>query len=81
MKSVSLISKVGSDGFLRVSIPTKIQKKYVNVMVIYDVQNNINGDEVSNWPDNYFSDTFGCLSSYPVKRDPQGKFPNREQLL
>lgn len=81
MKSVSLKSKVGRDGFLRVNIPTKIKEKYVDVVVIYDAQNDANGDEASHWPENYFSETYGCLSSNPIKRQPQGEYPDREQLL
>ena len=47
MKSVSLKSKIGMDGCLHVNIPTKIKEKYVDVLVIYDLQNNANGVEIS----------------------------------
>ena len=81
MKSVNLKSKIGIDGYLRVNIPTNIKEKHVDVFVIYDVQNDTNGVETSNWPDNYFAETYGCLSSDPIKRQSQGKYPEREQLL
>jgi len=38
---VSLKSKIGMDECLRVNIPTKIKEKHVDVLVIYDVQNDI----------------------------------------
>ena len=81
MKSVNLKSKIGIDGCLRINIPTNIKEKHVDVFVIYDVQNDTNDVETSNWPDNYFAETYGCLSSDPIKRQSQGKYPEREQLL
>ncbi|QTA78948.1 Uncharacterized protein dnl_11950 [Desulfonema limicola] len=80
MKSVSFKSKIGIDGFLRVNIPTKIKEKHVEVLVIYDVENDTNDFETSDWPENYFTDTYGCLASDPIKRQPQGTYPDREQL-
>ena len=81
MKSVNLKSRIGIDGYLRVNIPTNIIEKHVDVFVIYDVQNDTNVVETSKWPDNYFAETYGCLASDPIKRQYQGKDPEREQLL
>ncbi len=75
MKSVNLKSKIGIDGCLSIKIPTNIKEKHVDVFVIYDVQNDTNDAEISNWPENYFVDTYGCFASDPIKRQSQGKYP------
>ena len=73
MKTVSLKSKIGPDGCLHVNIPTEIKEKNVDILVIYDVSNDSNVLEVPDWPENYFTETYGCLSSDPIKRHSQGK--------
>lgn len=80
MKSVKLRSKIGSDGFLSVKIPTNVREKVVDVLVVYDIREHMNDFQSSDWPESYFENTFGSLAADPIERPPQGAYPVREHL-
>ncbi len=82
MKSINLQSKTDADGLLRVEIPTALKERVVDIIVIYEIENNVEEDveKSSDWPTNYFSEVYGSLADDPIERLPQGAYPERDQL-
>ena len=81
MEQLSLTSKTDYDGVLRINIPTKLKAEQVDVFIVFDKSIKTSKSEKSDWPDNFFSETYGCLSDDPIERPLQGDYPVREELL
>ena len=77
MKTINLRSRIGRDGILSLKVPTTEKEVDVEVVIVLQPKNK----SKQLWPENFFENTYGCLKIDPIKRLPQGDFPNREQLL
>jgi hypothetical protein len=83
MNSVSLKSHVGTDGRLRLDIPTDLRNADLEVIVIMQpvaIKPATNPEDLG-WPANFFENTFGCFKDEPLARPAQGQYEQREELL
>ena len=76
MKTISLKSRIGADGLLKIKVPTNEKEVDVDVVVIIQPENK----KKSAWPEGFFDATYGSFRKEPLKRPPQGEYPDREPL-
>lgn len=80
MTHIQLISKVGTDGFLRVPLPHEMKDQELEILlVIQPIQPQVKRQ--TGWPPGFFEKTYGCLADDPIERAPQGTFEVRESLV
>ena len=77
MKTISITSKTGPDGVLKLSIPTSDKEVDVEVVIVIQPQHRIK----KTWPKGFITSTYGCFKNDPLKRPSQGDYPVREQLV
>jgi hypothetical protein len=76
MKAVSLKSHIGSDGILKIQIPTEEKETDVEIIVFIESKTK----EKKIWEKKFLNDTYGCFKDSPIKRLPQGEYPDRDKL-
>ncbi len=76
MKTISVKSRIGSDGVLNLKIPTSEKEVDVEVVVVLQAKS-----KSKSWPDDFFKKTYGSLKSDPISRLPQGVLQAREKLV
>ncbi len=77
MKTLSVVSRIGSDGILNLKIPTTEKEVDVEVIVILQPKVKIK----KTWQKNFFKSTYGAFKNEPIQRLPQGNYPERENLI
>lgn len=74
-------ARTDKDGRLSISIPTGIRDSEVDVLVIVDpsVPDSAISQKLSanDWPEGYFTETFGSLRNVGLERPPQDESPER----
>jgi hypothetical protein len=76
MKTISVKSRIGSDGVLNLKIPTSEKEVDVEVVVVLQTKN-----ISKSWPVNFFKKTYGSFKDDPISRLPQGMLQSREKLI
>jgi hypothetical protein len=76
MKTISLKSKTGSDGILKLKVP--LEERNTDVEVVIVIQPGKQNDR--QWPDGFFKQTYGCLKEMPIEMLDQGQIPDRPHL-
>jgi hypothetical protein len=79
MRSIKLLSHVGSDGILQLQVPTGLQDTDIEVMVIVQPVTPVEGvntSEQRGWQAGFFEETFGSIPD--LERPPQGDVQIRE---
>ena len=82
MQSITLHSRVGQDGILRLQIPVGMKDTEMEVVVIVQpVASNgtIKTLDDLGWPPGFFEKTFGSLKDFP-EIEYEGDFEVREEL-
>jgi hypothetical protein len=87
MQSMTLRSRVGRDGILRLEVPVGLADADTEVMVIVQPLNppadkapEDRSPEALGWPPGFFEQTFGCLRDELLVREPQGEYETRDEL-
>jgi hypothetical protein len=88
MKTITLRSRIGDDGRLRLDVPTGLSDGEVEVVVVVqpvpaDAPDNggrVVASEADDWPPDFFIRTAGALQGAPLERAPQGPYDEREPL-
>ena len=76
MKTISIKSRIGSDGVLNLKIPTSEKEVDVEVVVVLQAKK-----IHTSWPKDFFKKTYGAFRKDPIARLPQGVLPAREKLI
>ena len=79
MQSITLHSRVGQDGILKLQVPLGLTNTEIEVMVIVQPVAPATSD-TRGWPPGFFEQTFGCLRDEPLLREPQGEYEVRDEL-
>jgi hypothetical protein len=75
MQSISVRTRVGADGKLRLDIPVDVRNVDVEVVVVMQPASTPAG-----WPADFFERTAGALADTPIKRGEQGDFESRDVI-
>lgn len=83
MQSVTVRSHVGSDGVLNLQIPVEL--KDVDVEVVVTMKPLETSDletiaQANGWPPGFFTNVIGAWKGDPPVREPQGDYPERDEL-
>lgn len=83
MNSIALKTHVGSDGQLRLNIPTELRDTDLEVIVIMQpvITKPATKPEDPGWPLGFFEQTFGSFKSEPLERPEQGEYEQRDEVL
>jgi hypothetical protein len=76
METITLHSKVGADGLLKLQVPVKLTNTELEVVLI--VQPVTPASEARSWPAGFFEQTYGSLRDQSLVREPQGEYEIRE---
>ena len=77
MKTISIKSRTGSDGILKLKVPTDEKGKDIEIVIVIQED----GNREKGWPVNFFKQTYGCLRKNPISRPEQGGLGQRERLI
>jgi len=83
MQSITLNSRVGQDGVLKLSVPVGLPDVEMEVMIIIQPVTQPRPSELTDdlgWPPAFFEHTFGCLRGEPLVRESQGEYEIRDEL-
>jgi hypothetical protein len=75
MQAIKLESHVGSDGILKLELPTDLANTDLEVLIVFQPK------QKRSWPPGYFDRTAGSLANDPIERPPQGEYEQRDELL
>lgn len=83
MQSITLNSRVGQDGVLKLSVPVGLPDVEMEVMIIIQPVTQPRPSELPGglgWSPTFFEHTFGCLRDEPLVREPRGEYEIRDEL-
>ena len=78
METITLHSRVGADGLLKLQVPLKATNTDLEVVLI--VQPVVPAEQDLGWPPGFFEQTYGSFQDQPLVREPQGEYETREEL-
>ena len=78
METITLHSRVGADGLLRLQVPVNLTNTDLEVVLI--VQPVAPAGETLGWPPGFFKEVAGGWKGEPLVRDDQGQYEVREDL-
>jgi hypothetical protein len=78
MKTIKLHGQTGSDGVLRLEVPTGLADEVVEILVVISPIGNVGEDRIE-WL-KFIEDTAGSLSHDPIERPPQGEYEVRDSI-
>ncbi|MBI5934704.1 MAG: hypothetical protein HY867_13440 [Chloroflexi bacterium] len=78
MQSVTLHTRVGKDGILKIETPIGFTDSELEiVLVVHPVEE---PQPLLEWPVNFFTDVVGCWEGAPLVREPQGTYETRSEF-
>lgn len=83
MQSVTVHSHVGSDGVLNLQIPVELKDVDVEVIVTMRPLETCDLETIAQangWPPGFFTNVIGSWKGDPLVREPQGDYPERDEL-
>ena len=78
METITLHSRVGADGLLKLQVPVKVTNTELEVVLI--VQPVASASQEHGWPSGFFEQTYGSFRDQPLVREPQGEYEIRDDL-
>ena len=80
MQSLTLHTRVGKDGILKLETPIKFRDAEVDVVLVVNTSTvKSKTKKEKDWPPGFFEKTFGSIPDFP-DRAPQGEYEIREAL-
>lgn len=78
METITLHSRVGADGVLKLQVPVKLTNTDLDVVLI--VQPVASGGQELGWPAGFFEEVAGGWQGELLAREDQGQYEVREEL-
>jgi hypothetical protein len=78
MQSLTLRTRVGKDGILKLETPIGIKNAELEVILVVHPIEIV--EPVPDWPDNFFSEIIGGWEGTPLVREPQGSYETRSKF-
>jgi len=78
METITLHSRVGADGLLKLEVPVKMTNTELDVVLI--VQPVAPARQDLGWPPGFFEQTYGSFRDQPLVRESQGDYEVRDEL-
>jgi hypothetical protein len=78
METITLHSRVGADGVLKLQVPVKLTNTDLDVVLI--VQPVTSGGQALGWPAGFFEEVAGGWQGEQLVREDQGEYEVREDL-
>jgi len=76
MQSLTLHTRVGKDGILKLEMPSDMIDTELKIVLIF---NPITESAIS-WSPDFFTEVVGGWQGEPLVREPQGKYETRNEL-
>ena len=78
METITLHSRGGADGLLKLQVPVNLTNTELDVVLI--VQPVASGDQKPGWPAGFFEEVAGGWQGEPLVREDQGQYEVRKEL-
>ena len=78
METITLHSRVGADGVLKLQVTVKLTNTELEVVLI--VQPVASARQEPGWPPGFFEQTYGSFRDQPLVRESQGEYETRDEL-
>jgi hypothetical protein len=78
METITLHSRVGADGLLKLQVPVKLRNIELEVVLV--VQPVASAGQEPGWPSGFFEQTYGSFHDQPLVRESQGEYEVRDEL-
>ncbi len=76
MQSITLHTRVGKDGILKLETPIGMSDTELEVVLVL----NPIIESVAGWPPDFFTEVVGEWQGEPLVREPQGQYETRNEL-
>jgi hypothetical protein len=78
METITLHSRVGTDGLLKLQVPVNLTNIDLDVVLV--VQPVVSPGLEEGWPPGFFEQTYGSFRDQPLVREPQGEYEIRDEI-
>jgi len=78
MQSLTLHTRVGKDGILKIEMPIGITDTELDVVLV--VNPVTNKQDAKGWPPGFFTEVIGGWQGERLVREPQGVYETRDEL-
>lgn len=79
METLKLRTHVGSDGVLKLEVPTAMNNRDIDVVVVMQVVEETPVDALG-WPVGFFDRTYGALADDPLERPAELPWDKRDEV-
>ncbi|MBM4425638.1 MAG: hypothetical protein FJ031_00220 [Chloroflexi bacterium] len=76
MQSLTLHTRVGKDGILKLEMPSDVIDTELEIVLIF----NPITKSVAGWSPDFFTEVIGGWQGEPLAREPQGQYETRNEL-
>ncbi|NCT22398.1 hypothetical protein GW781_14750 [bacterium] len=84
MQSLTLYSRIGKDGILKLQTPIGMPNTDVEVILVVSPLKKSSKAKIAKkhpgWPPEFFSEIVGGWQGEPLVREPQGDYETRDEL-
>jgi len=78
MQSLTMRTRVGKDGILRLRMPNGMKNRDLEVVLVVHPVDDVS--PLNEWPANFFSEVIGGWEGAPLVREPQGTYETRSEF-
>ena len=78
MQSLTLHTRVGKDGILKIETPIGITNADLEIVLVVNPM--AEAHPISEWPANFFTEIVGGWEGAPLVREPQGTYEARSEF-
>lgn len=79
MRTLTLHTRVGKDGILKIETPIGITNTELEVILVVNPMD-MEGHPLSAWPPNFFTEILGGWEGKRLVREPQGMYETRNDF-
>jgi hypothetical protein len=76
MQSLTLHTRVGKDGILKLEMPSDVIDTELEIVLIFNPVK----ESVAGWSPDFFTEVIGGWQGEPLVREPQGQYETRDEL-
>ncbi|RJP49506.1 MAG: hypothetical protein C4557_11190 [Anaerolineaceae bacterium] len=76
MQSLTLHTRVGKDGILKLEMPSDVRDTELEIVLIFSPVL----ERAADWTPDFFTEVIGGWQGEPLVREPQGQYETRDEL-
>lgn len=79
METIKVKAHIGTDGILKLEVPTRLPAQDIEVLLVMQATQ-AQATDANGWPIGFFERTYGASAHNPVERPPQLPLEERDPI-